>query len=89
LPAQGVKLAWKISTTQRSTWSVLPTLTSLQEDAAMSQADIQIPLADVREIYRVTDIERAQEDAPAGRDELQLKDLDASRIQRGKTRMGF
>jgi hypothetical protein len=55
----------------------------------MSQADIQIPLADVREIYRVTDIERAQEDAPAGRDELQLKDLDASRIQRGKTRMGF
>ena len=55
----------------------------------MSQADIQIPLADVREIYRVTDIERAQEDAPAGRDELQLRDLDASRIQRGKTRMGF
>jgi hypothetical protein len=24
-----------------------------------------------------------------GRDELQVKDLDASRIQRGKNRMGF
>ena len=35
----------------------------------MSQADIRIPLADVREIYRVTDIDRALDDAPAGRSE--------------------
>lgn len=35
----------------------------------MSQAGRQISLADVREIYRITDIERAQDDAPAGRNE--------------------
>lgn len=35
----------------------------------MSHADIQIPLADVREIYRVGDIDRALDDAPAGRSE--------------------
>ena len=35
----------------------------------MSQANRQISLADVREIYRVMDIERAQDDVPAGRNE--------------------
>ena len=35
----------------------------------MSHSDRQITLADVREIYRVTDVERLQDDAPAGRSE--------------------
>jgi len=35
----------------------------------MSNAEIQIPLADVREIYRVSDVDRALEDSPAGRSE--------------------
>ena len=35
----------------------------------MTQPDKHISLADVREIYRVTDIERAQDDVPTGRNE--------------------
>ena len=35
----------------------------------MPNADIQIPLADVREIYSVGDVDRAMEDSPAGRSE--------------------
>lgn len=35
----------------------------------MTQATIQIPLADVREIYRVCDVERAQDESPASRSE--------------------
>jgi ATP-dependent Lon protease len=56
-------------TGQRSISNALPTLTVLQEDAAMTQPDKHISLADVREIYRVTDIERAQDDVPTGRNE--------------------
>ncbi len=35
----------------------------------MTQAAIQIPLADVRQIYRVRDVERAQDDSPSSRNE--------------------
>jgi ATP-dependent Lon protease len=35
----------------------------------MTQTDRHISLADVREIYRIADIERAQDDVPAGRNE--------------------
>lgn len=35
----------------------------------MSQAEIRIPLADLREIYRIADIDRVMDDTPSGRSE--------------------